>query len=547
MTAVTASSARRVDQASASPFAGLLTLLRLHLRLARIRLTVWVLGIGAFLWFGVDAIGEIYATPQERASRAELMSSPSAVLLGGPGYGIEDYTLPRMIANEYTLLTCVLVAIMAIQLVTARLRGDEEAGRLELVRAGAVGRAAPTLAAISAAAVGCALVTVVILAIILGGGIAGVGDAAAFALGIGLTGLLFGALAAVTSQMVEHARAASGLGYAVLGIAFVVRGAGDIQQLHGSWLSWLSPLAWPQQTRAWVDLRWWPLLLTVVTTAVLTAVAVLGTRRDHQAGVMPTRPGRAHARAWLASPFALAWRLQRTGIAWWALALALYAALCGSLVQSVLDQIDDNPALQQYIARAGLSLTDTFVSVMLTMIVCAVAGWAVGSVLRLRSAERSGQTELVLASPVSRGRWLLGHLAVTVVGSALLLAISGAALGASAAAVLGEPDLTGRTVADSLSYLPAVLVLAGVAAALYGLAPPLTPIAWVPVAWSVLVVAFGGLLQLSDRVVDTSPIGWTPALPAEEMVWGPVMVLIGVALALGVLAVVGWRRRDLTA
>jgi hypothetical protein len=72
--------------------------------------------------------------------------------------------------------------------------------------------------------------------------------------------------------MTAHARAASGSALAVLALAAVVRGVGDMLHEHGSLLSWWSPIAWAQQTRAFVDLRWWPLLLSVVARTVLPAV-----------------------------------------------------------------------------------------------------------------------------------------------------------------------------------------------------------------------------------------------------------------------------------
>jgi ABC-2 type transport system permease protein len=46
-------------------------------------------------------------------------------------------------------------------------------------------------------------------------------------------------------------------------------GIGDGQQLGGSALSWTSPIGWAQQTRAYTDLRWWPLVLCFVGLAVV--------------------------------------------------------------------------------------------------------------------------------------------------------------------------------------------------------------------------------------------------------------------------------------
>ncbi len=47
----------------------------------------------------------------------------------------------------------------------------------------------------------------------------------------------------------------------MLAAAWVVRGVGDMAagpDEYGTWVSWLSPLAWAQQTRAFHDDRWWP-------------------------------------------------------------------------------------------------------------------------------------------------------------------------------------------------------------------------------------------------------------------------------------------------
>src|SRR5690606_40840324 len=113
----------------------------------------------------------------------------------------------------------------------------------------------------------------------------------------------------VTAQLTERARAASGTAMAVLGAAFVVRGIGDVLEPTGSWLSWFSPIAWAQQTRLYVDLRWWPLALSAALTAGLLVVAVLLTqRRDLGAGLRPARPGPATAGTSLLSASGLARR-----------------------------------------------------------------------------------------------------------------------------------------------------------------------------------------------------------------------------------------------
>jgi ABC-2 type transport system permease protein len=236
-----------------------------------------------------------------------------------------------MIANELTLTTLVAAAIMSIQLVVRQTRAEEEAGRAELLLAAVVGRRAPLTAALLQTALADAVLVLVITAGLAGSGLPPV-DAVAMATGIGLTGLLFGAVAAVTAQLSALARAASGAALAVLAAAALARGVGDILHPHGSPLSWFSPIAWAQQTRAFVDLRWWPLLLSLVAVAALVVLAFrLVAVRDLGAGLVAPRRGPAGAGRSVSGVAGLTLRLQRASVIGWAVALALGGATFGSL------------------------------------------------------------------------------------------------------------------------------------------------------------------------------------------------------------------------
>lgn len=60
--------------------------------------------------------------------RATIMSQPSGVFMGGPGYGLDNYTVGAMMANEYTLFIVVAVAIMALQTAVRHTRGENPPG-----------------------------------------------------------------------------------------------------------------------------------------------------------------------------------------------------------------------------------------------------------------------------------------------------------------------------------------------------------------------------------------------------------------------------------
>jgi ABC-2 type transport system permease protein len=542
---VTAVLGRTSSAAGSGLFAGTGNLLRFALRRDRRRLIVWVLAVGGITVYTAVGLAAIYPTAADRQGRAAVISNPAGVLLSGPGYGLDDYTLGAMIANELTLTVMVAAAIMSIQLVVRQTRAEEESGRAELVGAAAVGRRAPLTAALLETALADAAITVVITTGLVGSGLVAL-DSLAMALGIGLTGLLFGAVAAVTAQLSEHARAASGWALAGLAAAAVVRGLGDVLREHGSPLSWFSPIAWAQQTRPFVDLRWAPLLLSVAATGLLIALAYrLVARRDLGAGFLAPRPGPAEAAVWLSGIVGLALRLQRASVLGWGVALVLTGAVFGSLADQVASMVEGNAQLARAVgADRNHDITAGFFAAAATYLGVAVAAFAVASILRTRAEEAAGRTEVVLAAAVDRRRYLGGGLAVAVGGSIVLLVLGGLGTGIAAAASTGDGGLVASEVATQLARLPAVLVLAGLAAALLGLAPRLAALAWLPVTWAVVVASFGPLLRLPDWAERLSPFGWLPRMPDEPVDWAVLLALTAAAAVLAAAGLAGFRRRD---
>lgn len=529
-------------------FTGTGILLRFALRRDRRRLIIWVLALGGLTVYTAVGLAAIYPTVAARQGRAAVIANPAGVLLSGPGYGLDHYTLGAMVANELTLTVMVAAAIMSIQLVVRQTRAEEESGRAELIRAAVVGRRAPLTAALLEAALADGLLVLVVAAGLAGSGLS-LADSLAVATGIGLTGLLFGAVAAVTAQLSGYARAASGWALAVLGAAAVVRGVGDILHTHGSRLSWFSPIAWAQQTRAFVELRWWPLLLSVAAVVALVVLAYrLVAVRDVGAGLVAPRLGPVAGARTLSGVAGLTLRLQRASMIGWGVGLGLTGAVFGSLADQVATMVASNPRLVQAVgAGTNHDLTKGFFAAAAQYLGVAVAAFAVASALRAHAEETSGRTEVVLATAVDRRRYLGAGLAVTVVASAGLLLLAGLGTGLAAATVIGDGGLVTSEAGTQLARLPAVLVLAGLAVALLGLAPRLVPLAWLAVTWAVVVAAFGPLLDLPDWALKLSPFGWLPRMPDEPVDWVAFIALTAVAAALIIVGLAGFRRRDVPA
>lgn len=549
MTTTTATApARTAAPGGRSRLAGTGTLIRFILRRDRVRLPVWIVAITLFTYGSVASLPTIYLDESDLQARADLMTNPGLRVVSGPGYGLDDYTFGAMIAQEYLSWVAIFVALMSILLMVRHTRAEEETGRAELVRAAVVGRHASLTAAVTVVG-GASIVLGAVLALSVGSlGLDDVpwGSSLLFGAATASVGLVFTAVTAVTVQVNEHARAAGGLAGAAFGLAFLLRAAGDMTEIGGGPLSWLSPVGWAQQTRAYVDDRWWPLLLSVALSAVLLAAAYwLSVRRDVGAGLVQTRPGAASAGRLLSGPLGLAWRLHRTSVMWWTLALVGFASGYGTLVGEVETFVEDFSAAQDMLDFVGGdSFLNAFLASIISLAAVLTAVFAVLTALRPRSEETSGRAEPVLATATSRTRWLGSHVAVAVVGSAVILGLAGLGIGLTASATLDQdvvPDLLGA----ALAYLPAVWVTAGLAVALYGLVPRATLLVWLVIAYAGLIGSFAAILGLPDWTLDLSPFGHVPALPAVEMAWTPVVVLTAIAVGLIALGLYGFRQRDL--
>ncbi|WP_217168850.1 ABC transporter permease [Streptomyces sp. AC512_CC834] len=536
-TAETAAPAFAARSGGSRQLAGTGTLLRFALRRDRVMIPVWV-AVNALMVLSMPGtIKGLYGTAAERADLMRQMETNSSLrAMVGPVF---DDNLGALTAWRVGLYAAALAAVMSLLIVVRHTRDEEESGRQEVVASGMVGRRASLTSALLTAAVANAVLALLVVA-----GLAGQGAVGALALGLGIAGvgMLFATMAAIVAQLTESARLARGLTAAVLGGAFVLRAAGDSATDDGSSvLTWVSPLGWLENLRAFAGERWWVLLLIAGATVAQGAVAYgLVGRRDLGMSFLPTRPGPAAGR--LRTAGALAWRLQRGAVLGWSIGFFLAGVVYGGMTEGAADLVGDNEQARQIMERMGgqAGITDAFVSAMVGMLGLIAALYVVASVLRLSGEEASGRAEPVLAGAVGRLRWAAGHLVVAFGGAALIMLLAGlgfaAGYGHDAGAILGA----------CLVQLPAVWVIGGAAVLLHGLLPRAAVAAWA-VAGAVLLLGWvGPALDVPQAVLDVSPFGHLPKLPGGEMSWTPVLVLLLIAAVLVGAGLAGLRRRDLT-
>ena len=516
-------------------------LCRLILRRDRVRLAIWIATIAGLVYAQAASIIGLYRDPAELAAAARLVEDNAAfIAMAGPPLALD--TVGGRTTFEISAFAMVLAGLMSLLLVSRNVRGDEEAGRVELLRSTVVGRHAPVPAALAVALAAEVLLGGLVALALVGAGL-GAGGSAALGAGIAGVGLCFAAVAAVTSQVTVSARFASGLAGGALGASFVLRGIGDI---GNGVLSWFSPMGWGQALRPFAGERWWPAALLLAATAALTAGAfAISSRRDLGAGVIQPSPGPARGMELLSRPIGLAARLHRGALTGWAGGLFLGGLAYGSVTGDVEDLIGDNQTMADLIAQGGGSVVDSFLATCLLVLALITAGFTVQAALRLRSEERAGRTEPILAAGVSRWRWAASHLGVVAVGSILVLAAGGLGTGISYALVAGDAGDLPRLVGGAVAYTPAVLVLAGLVMALYGLRPGAASAVWAALAVCFVVGFFGRLLSLPDWAQDLSPFQHVPRLPAAGFSLLPLVALSLAAVALAAAGGVAFRRRDI--
>lgn len=523
----------------------------LALRRDRFRLAAYVLGLPALMAAMVGMWSA--ATQQALVEEAELFAGTPALRIFGVASGASIGAL--FMIRGYILLA-VLGALLSTLTVVRHTRQNEETGRAELVGAAVVGRYAG-LAASLAVTVGANVLLGASLG--LAGILTGQPATGSFTAGmaVGALGIVFAGIAAVTVQLASTTRGASGLAAAVLGLAFVLSGVGNMLgsvdatglRLESAWPAWLSPLGWGQQMRPFGGEHWWPLgLFAIAFLLLIGAAMLLESRRDVGSSIFAERRGPAEAAPVLSTPLGLVWRLQRGALLAWSAALLGFGLVLGAIIDEVKDT--GSSTADWYKRMSGSEqILDAYRVSVVAMAGMAVAIYVIQVLLRIRSEEAEGRLEPILAAAVSRPRWLVAYLLNAGLGAAALLVVFAASMGVVAGTVLGGIPVELRALLGaSLVQLPAILLLGSAVIALTALLPRAAhTLSWTLLFVSILLGPMFGAatLQLPAWVQNVSPFTHTPKLPAADLAALPVLGLIAIAAALVAAGLTSFRHRNL--
>ena len=519
---------------------------RHHLRLLRntsIAWTVALAGLGA----GVVATFED-RIPTEAARAAADATEGVPAFEALLGRFVRPGSLEGFVLSRWTGVFAIAVAVWGMLAATELLRGADEAGHTEPLRAGALSPRGLLGAAVTAMLTWFALFG---LAVGASHSAAGMDPATSWALG-GAMGLLAATLAAVgtlASQVVVTRRRASRLAGTVLAAALAVRVLAAATTTP-DWVWWATPFGWigflheTDEARTAVFASFAALVILLFSPAFGLA------RRDLHAGIVGgIEPAATQARP-VGGQLGLTARIAGTAVAGWAAVLAaaafVFTVLVDDFVAIWADMDVEAAVIYEQMGYVALDTHEGFVAIILGFFfVVGVALFSAAQTAAIREEEASWRIEHLLARPVGRVRWLVTRTLAAVVGVVVL----GVAVGVVvwvATALGGTAMAFGDALLAGVNLMPAALLFLGLGILVFGLLPRLTA----PLTFGLVIAAYlldfvGPLLELPDGLLDVSPFRHLAAVPASDLDIIAALIMLGSGALAALIGVAAFRHRDL--
>lgn len=439
----------------------------------------------------------------------------------------------------------LLVAIFGIVLSVRDMRGEEDAGRMEVVLSGLTTRRGALACGWLAATIGVAVVCLC-LAVTLALTRLPVAGSAFLGLVLAVCGLCFVGIGSVASQVMPTRRSAYAVAMTAFGIVFLLRVAADTRSGLG-WLRWTTPLGWAEEARPFTGARPAALIPSLVLIAALGAVsAALVTRRDVGTGLLRVSDSAPPRLALMRSPAAQTVRVESLTLASWVVGVGVLAFVIGSLATSI-SQATIPASLRGELKKLGLTslVTPTgylaFVILFFALIVCLGMAQQVGAARREEADQR---LETLFALPVGRIDWLAGRVAIAAV-LALLLGLETGLLSWAGARISGGEVPFGGMLEAGLNCAPVAFLFLGLSVLAFGLTPRIASYAgYALVAAGFVWEVVGDVVSAPSWALDLSPfrhLGLVPIHPFPLAASATMTAIGAVAAAAGAA---GFRRRD---
>jgi ABC-2 type transport system permease protein len=460
-------------------------------------------------------------------------------------------TVAGYTAYKTLTFTVILAAIWGLLIATRSLRGEEDAGRWELLLSGQTTRArasSGTAAGLGLGVVALWLPTAIFAAAAGSSAKVDIGPGASLflATAIAAAAAMFMAIGMFVSQLAASRHEANLMGAGVLAAAYLVRMVADSSSGLGG-LRWASPLGWIEELRPLTGSKPLAFVPIVALIAVLAVVAIrIAARRDLGAGAIRGRDTHPPRTFLLGGQAGLTVRLTAPALTAWVVALAATGLVFGLVAQAAGSALKGSPALEQVIARLGGTGAGAATYLGFVFLVAAglVAVAVAGQVASIRNEEASGHLDNLLVRPVARWRWLVVRLGV---GVGLVL-VASAFVGIAAWIGAASQD-TGvgfaRLLEAGLNVAPPAVFVLGIGGLAFGLWPRgAIGVAYGLVIWSFLVETVASVTSSSHWLLDTSPLLHVAPAPAADPNWAASLWLVGLGVLAMLAGVAAFSHRD---
>jgi ABC-2 type transport system permease protein len=508
---------------------------------------IWGTVFGLYVVATVEAFMKGYPTVAQRLELAHSLQA-FTILLGVPRHAetVSGFTTWRVLTAA-----TLIGAIWGLLTSTSLLRGEEDAGRWELLLAGpTTPRRATAQALVGLGAAFAVMFALTALLVVVAGRLPGArfstGGSILFATILVSGAGMFLALGAVASQLASTRSQAATLTAGTLGLSFVVRMIADSSTSLG-WLRWFTPIGWVEEAHPFASPQ--PLALAPIA-GLIAASAVfciyLAGRRDLNASVLPASERARGDTWWLGGTTMLAARLTAPVALGWLVGTAGFGVMLGSIARASVGLLTASPAITAALGRFGVRMaTLGYLSFAIFFVAVIIAMLAASQIGGIRGEEAEGRLDNLLVRPVGRTAWLTARLAIAL---ALVFLVGIAATfftWVGAATHHTYVALPTMLEAGLNSIVPSVFVI-GAGTLVFGVRPRFSSVAaYGIVTWSFLVDLLGSFVKGMDWLRDSSVFTHVKLAPATKPDWGADALIVLIALVAAVVGAYFFGRRDL--
>ncbi len=521
-------------------FRGSRKLIRLYLRQGWVTRTFWLLTPALLVMSAMSSYGSMFATQQElNAFVDDSILNPVVAAIHG---FILSKDIPGIVVWNIKTVSLIILAIFNILAVSKIIRGEEESGRADLLNSGMVGRQSLFAAAMIISCATNLLMGMLLFITMLLFGLP-IGGSLAISLLLAVGGCLFASIGAVTSQLASARRTASSIGIGLMGVFYALSFMNNLSAGNNI-SSYFTPFRWFFIVRPFAG-NHLPFLLIagVLVIAIAGFGLYLSSKRDVGAGMIHPKTGRSEAAPGFNNIFALSWRMHKGLLIAWAVSLGIFALGIGSVDPLVSKMLSDSPTLASWMHHFG-EPEEAFLALMVYVLGLFVSAYSILAVQKMHSEETDGHLEALLSTRVKRSKWALSHILFSVIGSISILLVIGLCIAIGSVVGGGNIGTFGSIVIMAIVKLPAVLVMAGIGALLFGFLPKLSVgLSWAVYSLFILIQLLWEMALVPDIVFLLTPFG--RVYPTQPVTIAVVTLLLLIAAVLYGSGLLLFKRRDI--